>query len=89
MRKVGTILLSICFTVAVTVAVFGNAQILNKEVNGKKVHFATKDGKKVNACIYCHTTAKFEKKKLGFLKGQPKFNTLKTNKLCSGAGCHM
>jgi hypothetical protein len=89
MRKGSAILLSLVMAVIVSAVLLANPQIMNKEVDGKKVHFATKDGKKVNACIYCHVNAKIEKKKQGLMKGQPNFKTLSSRPLCSGKGCHI
>jgi hypothetical protein len=89
MKKRMSLLLALGMAIAVSVALMANPQILNKEVNGKKVHFAMKDGKKVNSCNFCHVTAKIEKKKQGFLKGQPQFKTLVNKPLCAGKGCHI
>jgi len=89
MRKGSAILISLFMAVIVSAVLLANPQVLNKEVDGKKIHFATRDGKKVNACNYCHVTAKIEKKKQGLMKGQPNFKTLINKPLCSGKGCHI
>ncbi len=89
MRKWVTFVLALAMAIAVSAALLANQQVLNFTSNGKKVHFAMKDGKKVNSCNYCHVTAKIEKKHQGFLKGQPMFKSLATKPFCSGKGCHI
>ncbi|OHD71047.1 MAG: hypothetical protein A2W19_08530 [Spirochaetes bacterium RBG_16_49_21] len=88
MKKKLALLLSIFMLLTVSAVLLANVKIMNKEVGGKKVHDATKNGQKVNTCNYCHVTAKLEKKKLGYLKGQPKFATLKSIAQCAGPTCH-
>ena len=88
MKKAISIFVACMAALSVTVALFANPAILNKQVGGKKVHDAMKNGKRVNSCVYCHTTAGIPKQKQGYLKGQPKYATLKTKPQCSGSGCH-
>jgi len=63
-------------------------KIMNKEVEGKKVHFTQKNGQAVNKCDYCHKVANIEKKKLGYLKGETNFQKIKGIQNCAGSGCH-
>ncbi len=81
--------LSIGFLVIASVTLFANPQIMNKQVAGKKVHSATRNGQKVNACNYCHTTAKIQQKKQGLRLGEANYSTLKHKALCNGKGCHI
>lgn len=88
MRKKLAIILAIGMAVAVSVSLMANPDVIKFESKGKKVHFTTKNGKKVNSCNYCHVDAKIEKKKQGLMKGQPNFASIKARPLCSGSGCH-
>jgi cytochrome c553 len=88
MKKSLVLLISLAMAACVSVSLLANPTILNFQVNGKKVHDAMKNGKKVNSCAYCHGTAGIVKKKQGFLKGQPLFATLKGKSFCAGSGCH-
>ena len=87
MNKKIAILLSVVFIFMVSI-LLANVKIMNFMVGGKKVHEAIRNGQKVNSCNYCHVTAKVEKKKQGYLKGQPKFATLKLKPECAGPTCH-
>jgi hypothetical protein len=88
MKKGLAIISSLCIVAFASVTLLANAGIMNFTVNGKKVHDAMKDGKKVNACNYCHGVGQIEKKHQNLMKGQAAFGSLKAKPQCAGPACH-
>jgi len=89
MKRFLVLSLGVLFTVTIAAySLDASPKVLKHMKNGKKVHFAMKDGKRVNSCAYCHAGTGIAKKKQGYLKGQPNYKKLGRMAKCAGSGCH-
>ncbi len=87
MKRVAVLSVITIISIICAELLFANVAIRKQHVGLKK------NGVAVNfTCNYCHEgtgIGKVQGSKQGFMKGQPKYGTLRNMSKCAGSGCHL